>query len=275
MSKRGQNEGSIFEESPGRWVALVTLGYEVRDGVRRRVRKKFVSTTRAAVQKKLTAALRELDTGGVVAIEKDTLGAFLRAWIPSLRAKGRSEKTIESYTWIAEHHIIPELGHVPLPRLTQVMLNEFMHRKLESGLSARTVAYCHAVIRSALSKAERDGLVGRNVAKLAEPPSQRALHRVEPLSPDEARKFLAYVQGDRLEALYSVALAIGLRRGEALGLQWSSVDLDAGALRVTQTIQRIKGQGMVTRRAAKTDSSIRRVPLPGFAIAVLRRHWER
>jgi integrase len=273
--KRGPNEGTIFEEKPGRWVASITLGYEIVDGHRRRKRKKFVGSSFKAVQKRLTEALREHQTGGTVPIQRDNLGAFLRTWIPTLKARGRSEKTIESYQWIAEHHIIPELGTVPLTQLTQVALNEYMQCKLEGGLSSRTVRYCHAIIRSALSKAERDGLVGRNVAKLAEPPAQERKHKVEPLNPDEARKFLVAIEGHRLEALYSVALAVGLRRGEALGLKWTGVDLGTGLIRVTQTVQRIKGKGLVISESAKTDKSIRMIPLPGFAIAALQRHKDR
>lgn len=275
MSKRGQNEGSIFEENPGRWVALLTLGYEVKDGKRRRIRKKFVSPTRAAVQKKLTAALKEQQTGGIVPIEKDTLGQYLDVWLKSLAMRGRSEKTVTSYTWLAEKHIIPELGRIPLTRLTQVHLNDYMAKKIESGLSARTVRYCHAVIRSSLTRAAKDGLVARNVAMLADPPAQSTKHKVEPLTIDEARRFLAAVEGHRLEALYSVAIAAGLRRGEAFGLELTGIDLERGVLQVTQTYQPIKKKGMVARRAGKTDKSLRMIPLPSFAIAVLKRHLER
>src|SRR5947208_2029390 len=141
MSKRGQNEGSIFEEKPGRWVASVSLGYEVKDGKRRRVRKKFTAKSRRAVQKKLTEALREQQTGGIVPIQKDALGPFLKAWLTTLEQKGRKERTVESYRWLIEKYIEPELGRIPLTKLNQRDLNDFMSRKLESGLSNRTVGY--------------------------------------------------------------------------------------------------------------------------------------
>jgi integrase len=149
-----------------------------------------------------------------------------------------------------------------------------MQRKIDAGLSSRTVRYCHAVIRSALTRAAKDGLVARNVAMLADPPALDKRHRVEPLTPEDARRFLAVVSGHRLEALYSVAIAVGLRRGEALGLEWVGVDLERGVLQVTQTIQPIRKKGMVTRRAGKNDKSLRMIPLPGFAIAALSRHRE-
>jgi integrase len=147
-----------------------------------------------------------------------------------------------------------------------------MQRKMESGLSARTVQYCHAVLRSALSKAEKDGLVSRNVAKLAEPPSKESPGKVEPLTAEEARKLLVAVKGHRLEALYSVALAVGLRRGEALGLEWSAVDLENGTVSITQTVKRIKAKGLLIERSGKTQKSLRTIPLPLFAIRVLAEH---
>ena len=271
--KRGQNEGTIFEEQPGRWVAQITLGYKIVDDKRRRIRKKFVATTRDAVHKKLTEALREQQTGGIVPMQRDSLGGFLDRWLPTLRAKGRSEATLESYAWLIKKHITPEIGTVPLTKLNQRDLNDFMQRKLESGLSARTVAYCHAVIRSALGKAEKDGLVGRNVAKLAEPPRQQAAS-IEPMAAADARRFLSAVSGHRLEALYAVALAVGLRRGEILGLEWASVDLKRGTLAVTQTAQRVKGKGIILSRTAKTDKSLRMIPLPSFAVRALKAHRE-
>jgi integrase len=272
--RRGQNEGTIFEEKPGRWVASLSLGYKIVDDKRRRVRKKFVATTRKQVQEKLTEALREQQKGGIVPMQRDSLGAFLEKWLPILRSKGRSEATLSSYAWLIKKYISPEIGSIPLTKLTQRDLNDFMQRKLEAGLSARTVGYCHAVIRSALAKAEKDGLVGRNVAKLAEPPKQQAAS-IEPMAAADARRFLSAVSGDRLEALYSVALAVGLRRGEILGLEWASVDLKRATLAITQTAQRVKGKGIVLRRTAKTDKSLRMIPLPSFAIRALKTHLER
>ncbi len=282
--KRGQNEGSIFQERPGRWVAQLTLGYEIVDGKRRRIRKKFTATTRKAVQQRLTAALRELQTGGTVPIQKDTLGAFLNGWLPTLANKGRKDSTIASYEWLIEKHIEPELGRIPLTKLTQRDINAFMQRKLAGGLSARTVRYCHAVLRSALTKAEKEGVVGRNVAKLAEPPGTGEQGQIEPLTIEQARTFLAAAAGHRLEALFSVAIAVGLRRGEALGLSWADIDLDRRRLRVCRTIQRIHHvramieggtKSRLTSEDPKTQASGRTVPLPTFAIEALKRHAER
>ena len=274
--RRGRNEGTIFEERPGRWVALISLAYKIVNGKRRRIRKKFVARSRSAVQKKLIEALHAQQTGGIVPMQHESLGAYLKRFPEILRARGRAETTIDSYTWIIAKHIVPELGTIPLTKLTPVDLNEFMQRKIEAGLSVRTVQYCHSVIRSALSKALKDGLVSRNVAKLADPPTKRrGASTIVPLTVEESRRLLAAVDGHRLGALYSVALALGLRRGEALGVEWSAVDFATGTIAITQTVKRIKGKGLLIERIAKTPKSLRMLPLPGFVLRVLEEHRER
>ncbi len=96
------------------------------------------------------------------------------------------------------------------PVLTPVEVRGLMAAKLAAGLSPRTVQYIHAVLRRALGQALRDGLVARNVASLVEAPRVRR-PEVQPLGPDQARTLLDAVAGDRLEALYTVAIALGLR----------------------------------------------------------------
>src|SRR5690242_21831452 len=129
---------------------------------------------------------------------------------------------------------------ITLAQLQPAMIDDFINRKLAAGLSARTVQYLHGLIRNSLNQAEGWGLVARNVAKLVSAPKQTK-KAVQPLQPDEARKLLDIVEGDRLEALYSVALSIGLRRGEALGLFWTDFDDREGTLSVKRALQRVGG----------------------------------
>jgi integrase len=131
------------------------------------------------------------------------------------------------------------------------------------------VRYVLLVLRIALAQAERWALVLRNVARLVDGP--RVPHRtVVVLTPADARRALDAVRGDRLEALYTVALALGLRRGEALGLQWDDVDLDGRQLRVEAALQRVEGE--LQRVETKTGRSRRMIVLPDICVAVLRTH---
>jgi integrase len=136
-------------------------------------------------------------------------------------------------------------------------------------------AYIHAILKRALSQAERWAVIPRNVAKLVDSPRVRRAD-VVPLTPAEARNLLDTVAGDRLAALYSVAIALGLRQGEALALRWSDVDMDAGTLRVRRTVQRVKRPGAsesaLLYSEPKSARSRRTIVLPQVCAASLRTH---
>jgi integrase len=112
----------------------------------------------------------------------------------------------------------------------------------EGRLSPRTIQYMHSVLRAALNQAVRWRMVHYNAAAMVSTP--RVTRReVLALTPEEARRLLDAARGDRLEVLYSVALALGLRQGEALGLKWCDIDFDTHVLRVRRASQRIPHHG--------------------------------
>jgi integrase len=140
------------------------------------------------------------------------------------------------------------------------------------GLSTSTVKYLHAILHRGLGQAYQWGLVPRNVAGLVKPPRiERA--EVRPFTPEQARTFLRAIKGYRLEALYSVALSVGLRQGEALGLSWEDVDLEQGTLQVRQQLQHLRGEFSLV--PPKTKGSRRTIELPAFSVRALREHQVR
>ncbi|HEV8574410.1 MAG TPA: site-specific integrase, partial [Dehalococcoidia bacterium] len=178
-------------------------------------------------------------------------------------------RTLAGYTSIVERHLIPALGRIRLRKLQPADIDAYLNRLVGSGLTTRTAQYHHAVLRRALGQAERWGYVGRNVARLVTPPQVRQ-RQMAPLTPDQARLFLAGIAGDRTEALYAVSLSLGLRQGEALGLLWEDVDLGARTLTVQHTLQRYGGAYHLDE--PKTQRSRRTVSLPTPLVDVLRRH---
>ena len=142
----------------------------------------------------------------------------------------------------------------------------------QAGLAAKTVKYHLSIMRMALSRAEKWGLVARNVALLIDPPRVKK-YEVQPITPEQAKAFLLAIEGDRMEALFTVALALGLRRGEALGLRWSDVDFQTKTLRVNQALQRLNGSLQITE--LKTKSSRRLLDLPEMLAIKLREHRTR
>lgn len=265
MSQRGHNEGSIYKREDGRWVASVTVGYA--NG--KRQRKYLYGDTRSEVQKLLTAALRSQQEGSPIASDRQTVGQYLEQWLEESHKATIRAKTYKSYDYIIQSHLIPGLGRVVLSRLTPQQLQAFLNAKLEEGLSPRTVQYCHAVLRAALEQAVRWGLIARNIARLVKPPRIKRSD-VQPLDPEQARRLLLTVQGHRLEALFTVALAVGLREGEALGLRWQDVDLESGRISIRVALQRIGGKLRIEE--VKSATSRRHISLPQVAVEALRAH---
>jgi integrase len=258
---RGNGEGSIYQRSDGKWCAAISV-----DAGRRKV---LYAKTRQEVTAKLRKAQVDRDNGLPVVSERLTLGQFLDRWLEDAVKPKVSPRTYASYSQLVRLHIKPALGRVPLAKLTPQQVQKWMNDKQGGGLSPRTVCYLRAVLRKALGQALKWGEVARNVATLVDPPRQ-VEKEIEPFTPDECRHLLDAVRGERLEALYTVALALGLRQGEALGLRWDDVDLDAASLRVRYQLQKIDGVFDFTE--PKSPKSRRAISLPPFAVAALREH---
>lgn len=271
--KRGQGEGSVTQRSDGLWEAKVSLGYTAgADGKARRVRKSLYGKTRKEVADKLAKALRDHQQGLPVAVERQTVGQFLDRWLEDVVKPARAAKTYASYAELMRLHAIPGLGHHPLAKLAPQHVAALLKEKSDAGLSPRRVHHIRSVLRNALNQAMRWGLVARNVAALVEPPRQTP-REVKPFSSSEVRALTAAVEDDRLAALFRLALTLGLRQGEVLGLRWQDVDLDGGSLRVRKALQRI--DGVLTLKEPKSEKSKRTLRLPPSLVSALRAHRDR
>lgn len=265
MARRGHGEGSISKREDGRWMARLTLEGSGR--------KYFYGKTRREVQEKLNAALRDQQQGIPIPSERQTLGQFVADWLEHSAKPVIRPSTFRGYSNNVHIHILPhKIAQRPLAKLSPQDLQAFLNEKSASGLSPRSVQYIHAVLRRALGQALKWGVVARNVAKLVDPPKV-SRKEIQPFTPEQARAFLTVAEGDRLAALYTVALALGLRQGEALALRWQDVDLDTGMLRVLRTVQRIKGQ--LIYGEPKSTQSRRTIALPETAVVALQKHRKR
>jgi integrase len=176
------------------------------------------------------------------------------------------------YWHLTTRHLIPNLDRVPLEKLSPEHVQAILRAKTEEGLAPRTVHHLRALLRIALNRAMRWGLVVRNAAALADSPRIERFD-VRMLTPAEARQLLAAAENDRLAALYSVALALGLRQGEALGLSWEDIDFASRRLHVRHGLQRIAGELRLVE--PKTRQSRRTIALPTVVIDALQHHKAR
>jgi integrase len=216
----------------------------------RRDRRHVSGARRADVVAKVRELEQQRDAGLAGAAGRPaTVGAWLEHWLETIAARKVRASTLEGYRSKVNHRIVPALGHHRLDRLQPEHVEAFYGELLDGGLSSSTVLQVHRILLRAFKVAVQRGRVGRNVCTLVDAPSlERA--GVEPLTAAEARALLAAAEGLRNGARWSVALALGLRQGEALGLRWDDLDLGAGTVRVRRALQRQKDQGL-TRGAAR------------------------
>lgn len=268
QARRAPNKmGSVYKRPDGRWAAQVRLGVKA-DG--KPNRPTVYGKTDTEVIDKLKVLLYEETQGVAPKSGRLTVAQFLTDWLQNVARVTVKPATYVSYEAFVRVHIVPALGGVVLAKLTPQDVQKLMAAKLASGdLSARSTNYIRSVLRRALTHAVRWGLVSRNAASQAEPLPQ-AKPKISPFTPDQASRLIECAQTHRLCAAFELALATGLRRGELLGLRWKDVDMDAGALTVRVTLQRVNGQAAWLE--PKTEASQRTVALPASLIARLRSH---
>jgi integrase len=262
--KRGNGEGSITRRKDGLYMARYTV--QTATGTKR---KTLYGKTRNEVSEKLTKAMADRDDGLVFDADNLKVGEYLERWLVDSVLDTVRPTTYERYEQIVRIHVRPALGSVKLKNLTPVHVRGLYREKLEAELSARTVQYIHVTLHKALKQAVQDGLIPRNATEAVKAPQVRR-EEMRPLSAEQVKVLLEVARGDRLEALYVLAIHTGLRQGELLGLKWEDVDLESGTLRVRRTLVTAKGGPVLT--APKTKGSRRSVKLTQGAVEALRSH---
>ncbi len=273
MPKRGNGEGSISRRKGGGW-----MGQYYADIGGKRKCKTLYAKTRGEAAAKLAKAIADRDGGFVYDDRGITVGEYLDRWLADSVKGAVKETTYANYAYVARKHLSPAIGHVKLKSLAPSRLRGLYGDKARTGLSAATVKKLHVVLRKALAQAVSDGLIPRNVADAVKPPHPSAPgEEIRPLDPGECAVFLEAASGERLEALYVLAVHCGLREGELLALRWDDVNLDSAkpALLVRRTLTRGEdGRGWVVGASTKSGKG-RRVRLTPRATAALKDHRKR
>ena len=255
-----------------RYEVVVDFGYDPATGKRRQRSKSF--KTRREAQAALAAWLADIDKGAAVDRSTKTVAEVMAYWIETHARPRLRAKTVGDYENIIKNHILPELGGIPVQRLTPDRLLTLYARKTAAGVGPRTLRLCHVLLRQALRQAATIGLVSRNVADVvSSPKGQRPEMHVWDTAQAQAKAFLSVADQSNYGPLWIVALATGMRRGEVLGLRWQDVDIAQGALYVRQTVGVARGR--IEFKPPKTRSSTRTVHVGAEVIAALQEHRRR
>ncbi|MFD5108793.1 tyrosine-type recombinase/integrase [Streptomyces cinereoruber] len=264
--KRNPNgAGTITQRKDGRFQAAVYVLQP--DGTR--ARKFAYGKTWAECDTKRRALLDKVDNGVPVPTRSMKLSEWLPYWLDNIVKPRRKKTTAAKYEVHIRLYLVPMIGSKRLESLSVADVRRFLVQ-LEKKTSAATAKESHRVLRTALTAACREELVSRNVATLVEPPSVAA-RELSPWSLDETLAFLAAARKDPLYAAFVLAIALGFRRGEVVGLRWENVDLDKREIRVRTQRQRVAGE--VYEDDPKGRRRKQTLPLPAICVAPLR--WQR
>ncbi|MFF9346389.1 tyrosine-type recombinase/integrase [Streptomyces sp. NPDC014734] len=228
-SRQPNGASSIYLGKDGRWHGRVTVGVK-DDGTpdRRHVSRK----TRAEVTKVVRELERQRDKGAVrKAGQSWTVKTWLTHWVENIAAAHVSENTIDGYRVAVYHHLVPGLGAHRLEKLELEHLERFYKKMQDNGSAAGTAHQAHRTIRTALNEAVRRQHLTSNPASIAKAPKVEE-EEVEPYTVEEVQHLLAEAAKHRNTARWVIALALGLRQGEVLGMQWDDVDFELGVIRV-------------------------------------------
>ena len=265
--QKGNGTGTVYPRRNKQGKVIGYRGsYFAPDGKRRYVSAK----TKSAAQRLLREAMTDADRGLVFDASNQTVAEYMTRWLEDFAKANLAPRTYHNYRLQIREHIVPAFGKMKLSKLDTPNIQALYTAKLRDGLKPSSVRYIHAVLHCALGKAVELGLIPRNPAANARPPKIRQ-EEIRLLDAQQARVLLEAAKGDRFECLYVLSLTCGLRMGEALGLKWSDIDLDAGTLRVHRQLQRIRdGGGLVFSEPKNT--SRRTIDLPQRALEALRSH---
>ena len=276
--KRKAGDGTVRQRKDGRWEGRIVIGYD--DNGYPKTKNVLAKTKKECVEK--LQKLKE-ECGGLKPEKVRSempFGDWLTYWYENHSKPKIRPTTQETYESRIRLHIIPEIGDIPLNKLTQNDLQQFygllkksgrkrFTDKYGEGLSDRMVRMCHATCRSALEKAVQDGLIRMNPAIGCKLPPKKA-REMQVLTREELQRFLIQAKFEGYYEVFLLDLATGLRRGELMALQWDDLNFKTGVLNVNKQVYDVRGQLQIS--TPKTKNSVRKIVLPPAVVAVLREY---
>ena len=272
--KRKNGEGTLRLRKDGRWEGRIVVGYNEKSLP---ITKCVTAKTKTECSTKLEA-LKEQYGRSSDRIKADMpFGDWIDFWYQTYCRHTLRITTRTDYENRIYNHIIPEIGKIPLNRLSQSDLQQFYAkektdgRKLHAktygkGLSDRTIRGIHANCRTALQRAVQEGLIRTNPAVGCKLPPKKA-REMQVLTQNEILRFLHQAKEEGYYELFLLELGTGMRRGEILALKWSDLNFKTGELHIERQVYIIKAEVIIS--ASKTKASIRTVILPPSLLKTL------
>ena len=272
--KRKNGEGTVRLRKDGRWEGRIVVGYADNGNPRT---KSVLAKTKTECLEKLEALKEQCGRTSDRLKPDMPFGDWMDFWYQNFSKPKIRQTTQECYENRIYNHIIPEIGKIPLNKLTQNDLQQFYARlkkggrkrltdKYGEGLSDRMVRSCHTTCRSALEKAVVEGLITTNPAIGCKLPPKK-VKEMQVLTQAEIIRFLTQAKAEGYYEMFLLELTTGMRRGEIIGLKWRDLNLQTGELRITRQVVKTGSSKEIS--VPKTKSSVRTILLPPDMVELL------
>ena len=271
--RRGNGEGSIhFNKSRGSWVVQYYVEGE---------RKTRYSKSKIEAHELLTKAQSMVLNGNYIDASSMTVQNWINFWFEEYMVGKRSPKTVEGHYNSINNYIIPQIGHYKLKELKGYHVQK-MYNEIGKTRSARSIRLVHITLSVALKQAIMNDLIMQNVTEKCVLPKHYP-KKSRALTLSEQTAFVERIKGHRFELIFLLSLYSGLRRGEAISLQWCDVDLENLRIHISKTAARVKiinpqpedGKTKIIVKPPKSQSSERTVPLAKQLVPLLKEHWKK
>ena len=260
--RRGWGEGSITGGN-GHWTVRVTS-----EG--RRVKRSVRGTKRDA-QDALRALQAEVARG--VGSGRMTVANYLARWLERQEREEKSPATVANYRWAIEVHIVPTMGGVRLDKVTPDHVDDLITKMVRQGLAKGTIARVRLTLSMAYDDAVHRRIVWWNPVAPTKVGKANGGRPSRSMTPEQLATFVKAAEGTELEACWLTMVGAGLRPGEATGLQWEDLELDAEPPLLHVRRARIFEPGSrMTFGEPKTKGSVRTLELPATVCSALRAH---
>lgn len=278
-NKRGNGEGSIYQIKDGTWKGAISIGRDINGNIKR---KTFSGKTRSEVNKKMKAYFADLEHGKVILNQNINLQDWFIFWLENYKVNNVKVGTIEMYHSLYKNYIKDKsIGITKLSKLKTSTLQVYYNQLIKDKITTvKRLKYLNNIIGSSLNQAISEEYLLKN------PCTNVAFPKIEKKEIDiftykEQKQFIKSLEEtkDRFKTLYKFALGTGLRRGEILALKWSDIDFDKREVSITKSLK-YAGKNELSNidkatfimQTPKSESSIRKVPIPSNLIKELREY---
>ncbi len=283
-TRRGNNEGSIFQRKDGSWIGQITIGYTDNGNPKR---KSFYGKTRAEVALKMTTDLNTIMKNGYKTISNEKFETLFMDWLLVFKRNTVQPRTFERIISNVRTNIISEIGEFKLDEFSPQLIQRFINQLYMKGLSLDVIKKSKQIVSQFFEYAIDSGLANTNpTAKIKIQKRDKHIQKGEKykaIPTDVRQEFLNKLeQHEFLHPLCSAMMLAGLRIGEALALTWRNIDFEQKLIDIKQAITvdtKIDKLGNTTKRTTviadtKTACSVRVVPMPEKLFEILKKWRE-